>query len=93
IDNTRINIDNKVKQYYTDLTNQLQQLRIVEEALKAYRKVFEVELMKFNMGESNIFLVNSRENKVLETQQKLTELKGKFFKALYGVQWAAGVLR
>lgn len=93
IDNTRQVIASKVKQYYADMVNQLQQLRLNEQALAAYQKVFEAEQMKFEMGESNLFMLNSRENKVLESQQKVAMLKTKFFKALYGIQWAAGVLR
>lgn len=90
---TGLSISNKVREYYTNMTNLLQQIRISEQALKAYQKVFEVELMKFEIGESSLFLVNSRENKVLEARQKLTELKAKFFKSLYGVQWSTGTLQ
>ena len=55
--------------------------------------LLKVEESKFSIGESSMFLVNTREIKLLETQQKLTELKTKFFKSLLGVQWAAGQLR
>ena len=55
--------------------------------------MLKAEESKFSIGESSMFLVNSREIKLLETQQKLAELKTKFFKSLLGVQWAAGQLR
>jgi outer membrane protein TolC len=92
-DLTRLAIENKVKQYYNEMVNLLQQLRLQEQALQAYQKVFEVELMKFEIGESTLFLINTRENKVLEAKQKVAETRAKFFKSLYGVQWAAGILR
>lgn len=92
-DMTRLNIENKVRQYFNEQINLLQQLRLQERALDAYRKVLEVELMKFELGESTLFLLNSRENKVLESQQKVAETRAKVFKSLYGVQWAAGILR
>lgn len=90
---TQLGIVNKVKQYYNEMLNLLQQLRLQEQALQAYQKVFEVELMKFELGESTLFLLNSRENKVLESRQKVAELKAKYFKSLYAVEWAAGILR
>ena len=92
-DATRLSIDNKVKAYYTQLIQYQQQIGIAEQSLAAYQKVFDVEKMRFDIGESSLFLLNSRENKVLEAQQKLSELRAKFYKSLYGVQWAAGVLR
>lgn len=90
---TQLGIANKVKQYYNEMLNLLQQLRLQEQALQAYQKVFDVELMKFELGESTLFLLNSRENKVLESRQKVAELKAKYFKSLYAVEWAAGILR
>jgi outer membrane protein TolC len=92
-DMTRLAIENKVRQYYNEMVNLLIQLRLQEQALQAYQKVFEVEQMKFEIGESTLFLLNVRENKVLEAKQKVAETRAKFFKSLYGVQWAAGVLR
>lgn len=93
LDVTKLEINNKVKQYYTQLTNLLGQLRINEQALAAFKKVLEVENLKFGIGESSLFVLNLRENKVLESYQKLAEVQAKFFKSLYSVQWAAGILR
>lgn len=90
---TQLSIQNKVKQYHNELLGLLEQVRIYNQAVTAFRKVFDVEMMRFEVGESSLFLVNSRENKVLEARQKMVELKAKCFKALYGVQYAAGVLR
>ncbi len=89
----RVEIGNKVRQYYNELVNLLEQIRINERAYAAYRRVFEVEVSKFNLGESTLFILNNRELKVLESRQKLAELKAKFFKAAYGVEWAAGILQ
>jgi hypothetical protein len=40
-----------------------------------------------------LFLINARENKVLETKQKLIEYKTKYFKGYQGVLWAAGLIK
>jgi outer membrane protein TolC len=89
----RLDIDNKVKYYYNELVNLLVQIRINERAFAAYKRVFDVEVQKFELGESTLFLLNNRELKVLESRQKLAELKAKFFKTAYGVEWAAGLLQ
>jgi outer membrane protein TolC len=93
LDATKLGINNKVKQYYTELINLLQQVRINEQALVAFKKVLEVEHLKFDIGESSLFILNLRENKVLEAYQKVAEVRAKFFKALYAIQWSAGILR
>lgn len=89
----RLDIDNKIRYYYNELVNLLEQIRINERAFNAYQRVFEVEIQKFNLGESTLFILNNREIKVLESRQKLAELKAKFFKTAYGVEWAAGLLQ
>ncbi len=91
--NAQVEIENKLKSYYNEFVNLLEQIRINERALEAYNKVFQVELQRFQLGESTLFLINSRELKVIESRQKLAELKAKFFKAGYGVDWAAGLLQ
>ena len=50
------------------------------------------EEIRFQAGESSLFLINARENKALEALQKLQELKAKFFKTENMLQWAAGNL-
>ena len=92
-DFTAVNISNKVRQYHNAMTTQLQQINLAERALEQYQRVLDVELLRYEMGESTIFLVNNRELKVFEAQQKLAELTAKFYKSIYGVQWAAGILQ
>ncbi len=86
-------IENKIKTYYNELLGLQQQVKIYESAFKNYQALFRGEDTKFKAGESSLFLLNSRENKQLEAQQKLVELKTKYFKTLQAVQWAAGQLR
>ena len=50
------------------------------------------EETRFVNGESTLFLLNAREQKTIESEQKLVELKAKVQKAAVNVKWAAGVL-
>jgi outer membrane protein TolC len=92
-DQSRLQIENKVRMYFNELTALQQQVGIYEEMYKNYLRLFRGEEERFRTGESSLFLVNTRENKALETLQKLIELRAKFYKSTYGVQWAAGQLR
>ena len=50
------------------------------------------EQVKFDNGESSIFLLNSRENKKLESEIKLIELKAQYGKAIGELKWSAAIL-
>jgi hypothetical protein len=58
-----------------------------------FEKLLKAEETLLLNGESSLFLINLRENKVLETQKKLIELKTNYYKTIYTLQWATGVLR
>jgi len=68
------------------------QVIIANSALLNYTALLRNELLRFNNGESSLFLVNSRENKVLEIKQKIIELQVKLLKATYTLNWAGGAL-
>jgi outer membrane protein TolC len=90
---TRLEIQNKVKAYFNELATLQSQVRIAEENLVNYQRLFRGEDTRFRVGESSLFLLNMRENKVLESRQKLAELKTKFFKSYRSLAWSAGQLR
>jgi outer membrane protein TolC len=48
-----------------------------------YSKILlDAEKLKFNIGESSLFLLNTRENKLMETELKLAEYKLKYLKTV-----------
>ena len=44
-----------------------------------YSKLLKAEERKFQVGESSIFLVNSRESKLIDSRLKAIELENKLF--------------
>ncbi|MEZ4687518.1 MAG: TolC family protein [Bacteroidia bacterium] len=82
---------NKLEAYYLELQNMQGQLAIAQAAVNNYQRMLEAEEMKFRMGESSVFLINSRQNKLIDAQLKLIALRGKVFKARAGLAWASGV--
>jgi outer membrane protein TolC len=88
----RLMVQNKVKQYFNDLVTLRKQVALQEETYHNYLLLQRGEETRFSAGESNLFLVNARENKALEAQQKVIELKVKYFKTQLSLKWAAGLL-
>ena len=83
----------KIKSYYTEFLALSQQLVISQSMYNNYQALLKNEEFKFTQGESSLFLVNSRETKVIELLQKQIELNIKYYKAKYAVEWAAGLLQ
>lgn len=85
-------VENKIRTYYNESVLLKKQIEIGQSAFENYNRLYKNELLKFNNGESSLFLVNSRENKTLEMLQKNIDLTVKYFKAKYAIDWAAGTL-
>ena len=75
-------------------TVELANLRVQLDLLKAsYRANYELlkgEEMRFKLGESSLFLVNSRESKLIEVNEKLLQVEAKIRKAQLKSLWLNG---
>ena len=90
---TQLQIVNKVKATYNELLAIQSQVLLYQSNVQNLQKLLKAEETKFEIGESSMFLVNTRETKLLESQQKLAELKAKFFTKILAIQWATGQVR
>jgi len=88
-----LNIELKVKNYYNEFITLKNQVQLNRGMLTNFEKLLKAEETLFRNGESSLFLINSRENKVLETERKLIELKAKYYKTIYALQWSTGLLK
>jgi outer membrane protein TolC len=88
----QLQIENKVRSYFNELLTLKSQVTLQEKVYKNYFALQKGEEIRFQAGESSLFLINARENKTLEALQKLQELKAKFFKIENTLHWAAGQL-
>lgn len=84
--------ENKIRSYYNEIQLLAGQLQTTESMFNNYQLLLRNEELKFIQGESSLFLVNSRETKLIELLQKRIELSAKWYKAKYALQWAAGKL-
>ena len=89
----RQELSNKLLNYQEQLANTRQQISVNQQVVKNYERLLEAENDKFRFGESSIFLLNSREQKLVEGQLKLVKQLITYQKNRLGVVWAAGQLR
>ena len=89
----QLSITLKIKSYYNEFVNLKNQVGLQTKNYDNYRLLVRAEETRFANGESSLFLINSRENKALEALEKLIELKTKYYKSIYALQWSAGLLR
>lgn len=87
---TQLNV--KAHSYYNEYMSLKEQIKNYDEVQAAYTTLYNGEVMRFKSGESTLFLVNSRELKLMEALQKMVELKAKQQKAYTGILHAAGML-
>ncbi len=69
-----------------------QQLLNAERSVNYSKILLEAEKLKFDNGESSLFMLNTRENKLLETELKLAEYKLKFIKTVLNIIYLNGNL-
>ncbi len=89
----KLYIQLKIKSYYNEWLTLKQQISLYSNTYNNYQQLVRAEETRLFNGESSLFLVNSRENKALEALEKLIELKTKYYKTIYALQWSAGLLR
>lgn len=79
INSTRVNLENKINALKQELESYVTQNEITTEMVLDYERMLQAEERKFQLGESSLFLVNSRESKLIEGQLKAIEIQNKFF--------------
>ncbi|MGZ8538836.1 MAG: TolC family protein [Flavisolibacter sp.] len=90
--NKQVQLFAKVKQYYMESQQAELQLSFQGKLLANTIALQRGEETKFSNGESSLFLLNAREQKGIEAEQKLVEIKAKVQKAAVGLKWSAGIL-
>lgn len=86
-------IQNKVRAADNQLSTLAGQVVLYNQTYQNYESLLNAELRKFGMGESTLFLVNSREQKAIEARLKRAELIAKYQIAYQSIWYSAGALR
>lgn len=80
-------IDTKIETYKSEVMNYHTQINFSESNLLNYRKLLTAEETRYSNGESSLFLINTRENKVIDAQEKLISTRTKFLKSFNKLKW------
>lgn len=88
----RLAIQLKIKSYFNEFIYLKNQIELQTNNYQYNLQLVKAEEYRYFNGESSLFLVNARENKSLEALEKLIDLKTKYYKTIYALQWSAGLL-
>ena len=77
--NIHLEVRNKVTAIYKELASFDTQNQLIENIVADYTILLDAEERKFSFGESSLFLINSRESKLIDAKLKQNELQNKFF--------------
>lgn len=83
---------NKWQSYFNEIRTLREQIELYTETVANYQRLTDAEIIKFRNGESSLFLINSRERKQIEAENKLISLKAKYFKTWIALYWVGGEL-
>lgn len=86
-------INTKIRSYAMEANLMASQIQTLHKMEGQYRYLLQNETLKYTQGESSLFMVNSRESKLMDLLQKQIETNIKFLKARYAAEWAAGSLQ
>jgi outer membrane protein TolC len=87
-----LELKNKLRLAFIEVDNLLIQLNLYIKTVDNYRQLLALENSRFQLGESSLFLLNSREVKLIEAQIKLAKLQTELQIARASIDWAAGRL-
>ncbi len=78
---TRLQLSNKIKASKAEIESYVEQVDLMEQIVANYRMLVVAEERKFDLGESSLFLVNTRENGFIESKLKQLQLTSKLFES------------
>ncbi|WPP52555.1 TolC family protein [Catalinimonas niigatensis] len=84
-------IENDINMVYNTLFNLTELVRMQGRMVNNYQALLNGELIKFENGESSVFLINTRETELLDARIKLLKLQTQYEKAKIELMYAAGI--
>ena len=83
-------IQNDLRMAFEQIKTLETQLQLAQRMISNYETLRNGEKIRFDNGESSVFLINAREAKLLEAEVKYAELQGKLQKAIAEWRFALG---
>lgn len=76
---TRVTLENKIDAINQELMSFKSQTEFINTIVNDYRTLLAAEERKFFLGESSLFLINSRESKLIDARLKAISLENSYF--------------
>ncbi|MBC7486144.1 MAG: TolC family protein [Cytophagaceae bacterium] len=89
---TNREIENNIQASANEWLATEKQVRFQESFVKNAEALRVGEQMRFENGESSVFLINARETALISSQVKLYEMRAKYAKSRVMLEWAAGAV-
>lgn len=93
VQNQTRSIQTSVRSSFNNLKAYQSQLSIQRQSITNQEALLRGELQKFELGESTLFLINSRESKLIDMMIKQAELVTKYQQSLADLYYQAGMLQ
>ena len=81
MDNAEIQIKNKIVSIFKELESFDKQNILIDDIVGNYNIMLAAEERKFSYGESSLFLINTRESKLIDAKLKQNEVQNKYYSA------------
>lgn len=78
IASTRLSLNNKIKAISQEISSLQRQTNYADQIVNDYETLLRAEERKFSLGESSIFLVNSRESKLIDSKLKAIKVQNDY---------------
>ena len=78
---TELEIKNKISAVFAEIESLSEQTTLIEDIVQNYDQLLIAETRKFSFGESSIFLINSRERSLIDSQLKNIQIQNKWLEA------------
>jgi outer membrane protein TolC len=82
----------KIQTAYNNIKNTSAQIQLLAQMTTSYEVLLRAEEEEFRNGESSLFLINSRETKLIEAQAKLIETQAKYQKHVAALAFARAAI-
>ena len=79
LDTAEVTLKNKIAALYRELESFEKQNVLIDDIVGNYNTMLNAEERKFSFGESSLFLINSRESKLIDAELKQIEVANKFY--------------
>ncbi|GAB5401674.1 MAG: TolC family protein [Aureisphaera sp.] len=89
--NTSLKLQNTIAATNQEISSLEKQQNLIVSIVSDYEKLVRAEERKFELGESSLFLINAREQKLIESRLKKNSLEIKSLKATVGLYNALGL--